>query len=193
MASLMNRRELLVHIAGIAAVAGSVGRAEAAHVHREVAAAQAVAYTATAFNAHEEKTLRALCERIVPGATQGGAFEYIDLLSSNSERLAAIYHGGLAWLDRASVERANALFVDATPAEQTALLDLIAFRENTDSSPDLGPGIRFFDWARRMTVDAYYTSAAGIGDIGFTGNRALAEFEVPQEAMDYALKRSALS
>ena len=60
-------------------------------------------------------------------------------------------------------------------------------------SPDLGPGIRFFDWARRMTVDAYYTSAAGIGEIGFTGNGALAEFTVPQEAMDYALKRSGLS
>ena len=193
MASLMNRRELLVHIAGIAAVAGSVGQAEAEHVHQEVVAAKAGAYTATAFNAHEEKTLRALCERIVPGATEGGAFEYIDLLSSNNERLAAIYHGGLAWLDRESVERVNALFVDATPAEQTALLDLIAFRENAGSSPDLGPGIRFFDWARRMTVDAYYTSAAGIGEIGFKGNGALAEFTVPQEAMDYALKRSGLS
>ena len=193
MASLMNRRELLIQIAGLAAVAGSVGRAEAEHVHQEVAAAKAGAYTARAFDAHEEKTLRALCERIVPGATEGGAFEYIDLLSANNERLAAIYHRGLAWLDRESVERAQALFVDAALAEQTALLDLIAFRDNSGSNPDLGPGIRFFDWTRRMTVDAYYTSAAGIRDIGFQGNGVLPEFTVPQEAMDYALKRSGLS
>lgn len=193
MAALINRRELLVQIAGIAAVSGSVGTAKAEHVHREVTAFQVGPYTAKAFNAHEEKTLRALCEQIVPGATEGGAFEYIDLLSSNSDRLAAIYHGGLASLDHESVERTTALFVDAKPAEQTVLLDLIAFRENADTHPDLGPCIRFFDWVRRMTVDAYYTSAAGIRDIGFKGNGALAEFTVPQEALDYALQRSGLS
>ena len=197
MAREMNRRELLVQIAAAAAVAGSVGQTEAQHVHQEVAATKGAlkngAYAAKAFNAHEEKTLRALCERIVPGATQGGAFEYIDLLSSNNERLAAIYHGGLAWLDRESEKRSNASFVDSAAAGQTALLNAIAFRENAGANPDLGPGIRFFDWARRMTVDAYYTSAAGIRELGYKGNAALAQFEVPQEALDYALKRSGLA
>jgi hypothetical protein len=41
-----------------------------------------------------------------------------------------------------------------------------------------------------MTVDAYYTSAAGIKEVGFMGNRAIKEFKVPQEAIDYAIKRS---
>ena len=41
-----------------------------------------------------------------------------------------------------------------------------------------------------MTVDAYYTSAAGIKEVGYLGNRALREFKVPQEAIDYAVKRS---
>ncbi len=195
MSSRTNRREMLVQIAA-AAAAGSIGQAEAQHVHQEVAASKdavkSATYTPKAFNAHEEKTLRALCERIVPGATQGGAFEYIDLLSSNNGRLAAIYHGGLAWLDHESTQRFQALFVDAKATEQTALLNLIAFRETAASNPGLETGIRFFDWARRMTVDAYYTSAAGIREIGFKGNGALAEFKVPQEAMEYALKRSGL-
>jgi hypothetical protein len=79
-------------------------------------------------------------------------------------------------------------FVDATAAQQTAILDLIAYRKN--ESPELGPGIKFFEWVRKMVVDAYYTSPIGIKDLGYIGNTALSKFEVPQQAIDYALKRS---
>jgi hypothetical protein len=41
-----------------------------------------------------------------------------------------------------------------------------------------------------MVVDAYYTSPEGIKAIGYLGNTAVAKFEVPQEAIDYAVKRS---
>ena len=41
--------------------------------------------------------------------------------------------------------------------------------------------------------EAEVMAAAGIRDIGFKGNGALAEFTVPQEALDYALQRSGLS
>ena len=63
--------------------------------------------------------------------------------------------------------RGAAGFVSATPAEQTALLNLIAFRRN--QTPELAPGIEFFTWARRMTVDAFYTSEIGIRDIDYRG------------------------
>ena len=59
-------------------------------------------------------------------------------------------------------------FVSAPPARQTALLDLIAYRRN--QTPELAPGIEFFTWARRMTVDAFYTSEIGIKDIDYRGN-----------------------
>jgi hypothetical protein len=52
--------------------------------------------------------------------------------------------------------------------------------------------IGFFAWARRMTVDAYYTSAAGIQELGYLGNKGTSEFRAPQEEMDYALRRSGL-
>ena len=41
-----------------------------------------------------------------------------------------------------------------------------------------------------MVVDAYYTSPAGVQDVGYMGNKALSSFSVPQEAVDYALRRS---
>jgi gluconate 2-dehydrogenase gamma chain len=188
--STFSRRNVLVTIASAAAVAASVSEADAQHVHAETAAEAAKGpYQPKAFNDHETKTLRALCDLIVPGASKGGAFEYIDLLCSHNADLKAIYTGGLLWLDQQMTKRVESMFVDARPADQTAMLDLIAFRQN---AAEYGPGVRFFDWVRKMTVDAYYTSAAGIKELGFKGNGAVAEFKVPAEVIQYVVKRSGL-
>ena len=86
--------------------------------------------------------------------------------------------------------RGAASFVEATPEQQAALLDQIAYRRN--QSPELNPGIEFFTWARRMTVDAFYTSPVGIKDIDYQGNTHLTSYPAPTEAIAYALKRSGL-
>jgi hypothetical protein len=39
-------------------------------------------------------------------------------------------------------------------------------------------------------LDAYYTSPIGIKELGYMGNTAVSEFHVPEEALQYALKRS---
>ena len=54
----------------------------------------------------------------------------------------------------------------------------------------MAPGVRFFDWARKLIVDAYFTSPIGIKDVNYIGNQALSKYEVPQEAIDYAFNRS---
>jgi gluconate 2-dehydrogenase gamma chain len=84
--------------------------------------------------------------------------------------------------------RYGANFLDAKSPDQTAMLDLIAYRKN--ESPELGPGITFFDWTRKMVVDAFYTTPLGVKDLGYIGNTAVTKFEIPQAAIDYALKRS---
>ena len=58
------------------------------------------------------------------------------------------------------------------------MLDIISYRKNL--TDETGPGILFFDWARKMVVDAFYTSPTGVKDIGYMGNTAVAKFEVPQ-------------
>jgi hypothetical protein len=70
------------------------------------------------------------------------------------------------------------------------MLDQIAYRENRRQDPSLGPGIDFFTWVRKMVADGYYTSPIGIKDLGYLGNTALTHFSVPQEAIDYAIRRS---
>ena len=53
----------------------------------------------------------------------------------------------------------------------------------------LAPGIEFFTWARRMTVDAFYTSPIGIKDIDYRGNSPMASYPEPAEQIAYVLKR----
>jgi len=190
-----SRRDLLRSVA-IAAMLGSVGTADEQHVHEMAAAERGVTgnYKPKLLNDHEYKTLQRLADYIIPadevskGALDAGACEYIDLLSSQSPELSTIYTGGIAWLDIEMNKRYGHSFLDAKPEEQTAMLDLIAFRKN--DSQELGAGIHFFDWTRKMVVDAFYTSPIGIKDIGYLGNMAVGKFETPQAAIDYALKRS---
>jgi gluconate 2-dehydrogenase gamma chain len=189
-----SRREMLKAIAA-SAMAGPIGLEAAQHVHGIAAQEKSAAgYKPKALTTHEFKTLRVLADLIIPadergpGAAEAGAPEFIDLLASQNPKLLAIYTGGIAWLDHSSQRLNSKDFADATPQQQTVLLDLIAYRKN--ESPMLGPGIQFFSWARRMVVGAYFTSPEGTKAIGYMGNTAVSKFEVPQEAIDYALKRS---
>jgi gluconate 2-dehydrogenase gamma chain len=171
---------------------GVLSPALAQHVHAEVAAVKSLSggpkYVPKKFNAHNFQTLRKLGELIIPGANEAGAAEYIDFLASSNEELAAIFNGGFAWLDHYMQKTYGSDFLKATATQQTELLDKLAYRKNV--TPETAPGVPFWTWTRNMIVDAYYTSPAGVKDIGFMGNGAVSVFTVPKEAVDYAIKRS---
>jgi hypothetical protein len=168
-------------------------------------------------NEHEWKTVSRLAELIVPAdagggsAVDAGAVEFIDLLCAENAKLGDIYTGGVLWLDATMRERYGNEFIDASEKEQTGMLDALVLEEreilshSTGSGagpyahfrdyqawdrPAMGAGVDFFDWVRRMAVDAYYTSPIGVKDIGYEGNGALSEYTVPEEAIAYAMKRS---
>ncbi len=223
-----SRRSALRFIAlAVTAAAGSPLKLEAArHVHLLAKEEQKESgtYKPKLFNDREYRTIQRLCELIVPAdnvsgsAKDAGAPEFIDLLCSQNEELAAIYTGGLAWLDAEMMRRYSAGFADAGEKQRTAMLDaLVAAERESDEqikkgltyqgtrhyegfgsygflpSTDLGPGVHFFGWIRKMAVDAFYTSEIGIKDVGYMGNQVLVSYEVPQDALDYALKRSPFS
>lgn len=191
----VSRRDVLRNVA-IAATLGGIPLEAAQHVHHAAAEEKKATgvYKPKAFTAHEYKTLQRLSDLIIPadevskGALEAGAPEFIDLLSSQSWEMKAVYTGGLGWIDRQMEKRYGAAFVNAKPEQQTALLELIAYRKN--DSPELGPGIRFFEWIRKMVADAFYTSPIGVKDLGFVGNKGMTVFQVPKEALAYAVKRS---
>lgn len=192
--SEITRRGWLV-AASASCLAGTLNLEAAQAVHEAVAARKAVApYRPKFFQELEFRSLTILADIIMPadeeskGALDAGAPEFIDLLCSQNDELGSIYTGGLGWLDAAMRRRYSATFIDSTPGQRLELLNLIAYRRN--ESPELGPGIRFFVWARKMVVDAYYTHPAGIAQVGYIGNTGMTTFHVPAEAITYALNRS---
>src|SRR3954469_3855503 len=193
-----SRRDLLARIAAGASI---VAAADAQHVHESVAqqktAQKGAPYKPKALTAHEYATLQRLSDLIIPadehspGALAAAAADFIDFLCAASDEMRDIYTGGILWLDEEMKHRyAGKAFVDAAPEQQTALLDLIAWRKNR--SPELNAGIDFFAFCRRMVADAYYTTPIGFKEVGFMGNGAVSQFSVPKEALEYAMKRSGL-
>ena len=110
-----------------------------------------------------------LCERIVPGAHQGGVPEFIDLLASENPEYQRQLAGGLMWIDATCADRYGKPFLECAAGEQKALLDEIASRGE-------GAGPAFFAFLRDLTLDGYFTSRAGIEYLGYRGNGALPEF-----------------
>jgi hypothetical protein len=151
-------------------------------------------YVPKHFNQHHFQTLRQLGDLIMPAdatspaASEAGAAEFIDFLCSRNDDLAAIFDGGLQWLDEYTKHKYQSDFLTSKPAEQTAVLDLAYGTRG--GSPEVAGGQQFFTWTRNMMVDAYYTSPVGVKDIGYMGNTVVSTFSVPQEAVDYVLKRS---
>lgn len=197
--SEISRRDALRRLALTLAATGLIDRGAAEEVHAmtsQAAAAAGGAYAPKTFTGAQYRTLERLADLIIPvekgapGAIAAGAPAWIDMISSENDELKASYAKGFAWLDGAMKALGAADFVSASPAQQTELLDLIAYRRN--ASPELTPGIEFFTLVRRMTVDAFYTSAIGITDIDYRGNTPIGSYPAPTESIAYALKRSPL-
>lgn len=195
----ISRRDALRRLGLVLAATGFVDRAAAQEVHQMAGEARAAGggmYSPKALSAHDFKTLERLTDLIVPvengapGALAAGAAAWIDMMASENAELKGIYTKGLGWLDTTMVLRGQKDFVSAPPVRQTELLDVIAYRRN--QTPELAPGIEFFSWARRMTVDAFYTSEIGIKDIDYRGNTPQSTYAAPTQAIEYALKKSGL-
>jgi gluconate 2-dehydrogenase gamma chain len=134
------------------------------------------------FSEHQYQLLRELCQLIIPadengmGAIETGAPEYIDLLTSENRDYQREIPGGLLWMDAYCADRYGKGFLACDARERREVLDRMAFRENASQQPELWPGVQFFARLRSLTLDAYFTSRAGIEYLGFRGNSPLPAF-----------------
>jgi len=170
-------------------LAGSVLRvipaqaAEYAHhlVQAEKASA-ASAYAPKFFSPQQYKTLQALCQTIIPpddhsgGAMEAGAPEFIDLLTSENSDYQLKLGGGLMWLDSTCNDRFGKNYLECAPEQQKQMLDLIAYRKNAKTDPSISQGVEFFSFLRNLTADGYFTSAIGIKDLQYIGNKYMKDF-----------------
>jgi gluconate 2-dehydrogenase gamma chain len=185
----ISRRDLIKSLSLTAAAGSMLGvvpLTAAETARRMVSAHKAVSssgeYAPKFFPEHQYKTLRALCQAIIPsdqesgGAIEAGAPEFLDLLSSENKDLQLQLGGGIMWLDSTCRERYGQTYLQCAPGQRTEMLDLIAFRKNADKDPRLRPGIEFFATLRKYTADGFFTSEIGIQYLGYVGNTYLKEF-----------------
>lgn len=191
--SEMTRRDALSRLATAFAATAVVDYTLAQEVHAFLQNARAP-YTPKALTAQQFRTLEKLTDLIIPmaggrpGALQAGVPAWIDSLLSVNAELKGKYDAGLTWLDTAVKAQGAGDFASATPAQQTSVLDVIAFKKN--ETAETKAGIEFFVLARRMTVDGFYTSELGMRDILPNGRAPMPRFVVPQESVDYVISRS---
>src|SRR5215471_3704981 len=138
MSDRQSRRDLLRTIGAALTAQGVLSAQDTQHVHHTVMQAKAAGkYQPKALTAHEYATLQRLSDLIIPaddrspGALAAGAADFIDFLCAATDDMKDIYTGGLAWIDGQMRHRYDGKdFLEASPANQTAFLDLIAWRKN---------------------------------------------------------------
>jgi hypothetical protein len=140
------------------------------------------AYTLKVFTAHQNATVIALSELIIPqtdtpGAKAAKVNEFIDsVLSRAKPDEREKFLAGLAWIDERATRDHQQKFIACTPAQQTALLTAISTPEAA-TGPD-AQGAAFFTAIKSMTIVGYYTSEAGVRqELGDDGTLFFAEFK----------------
>lgn len=187
----MNRREAAKVLAVAPAAAafrwapGSVR--EAAALAREALDRQ-TPFQPKFFTAHEWRSVRVLVDLIIPAdeqsgsATQAGVPEFIDFMCGDDKSLQTPMRGGLAWLDGASHETFGKAFIDGAAADQTGLLDRIAWPRK--AKPEDVQGAAFFTSFRDLTASGFYSSRMGVHDLRYIGNTFVPEWKgCPPEAL----------
>lgn len=128
----------------------------------------------------ELEAVTVLAERIIPetdtpGATRALVHQYIDFVLAEAEAPARErFRDGLAWLDRHCQRLFGKPFARLDSGQQ----DEILTRLSSSPSSEEPAGVSFFVEAKRLSVDGYYRSEAGMTqELGFEGRTFLAEWK----------------
>lgn len=131
-------------------------------------------YKAKFFTPHEMRTVRVLVDLIIPrdersgSATDAGVPEFMDFMMIDRPDMQLRTRGGLRWMDNESNRRFGKRFIALTAAQQTAILDDIAYPARV--KPDFTQGTSFFTFFRDLTAGGFWSSRMGVRDIGYMGN-----------------------
>jgi gluconate 2-dehydrogenase gamma chain len=179
----VSRRDLFQIMGSVPALAAATAGAS----HAQTRETHAGVSERKVFDEHEWRTVRVLCDLIVPAdersgsATQAGVPEFIDdwldfrKQQDGNDDLAAQILGGLAWLDHEAVRLYQKPFAGAGVDQQKQILDRIAWPERAAAEDRRWAG--FFSKFRDLTLNGFYSSKVGIADLPYLGNTAVAEWK----------------
>ena len=187
----INRRKALRNMSLVLGAASSVPAlaglsaeavfAQGKSVHEHVAVKSAEGPTALkVFNSHQNHTVIALSELIIPQTSTPGARaamvpQFIDLLLAEREtQMQNEIAAGLRWSDQRSRELFGRDFADANPEQQIDLLTRIS----SPNSSEATLGQVFFNQIKNLTAFGYYTSKEGLEqELGYEGPQGIRAYE----------------
>lgn len=140
-----------------------------------------------ALNAKQRRTAAVLCDVIIPaeGGTPGASAlhvhdfinEWISAPYPAHQRDRAFIVDGLAWMDEESTRRYGKPFHAITMRQRRAICDDICYEPK--AAPEFKRAAAFFRRYRDLTAGGFYTTPAGMKDLGYVGNVALPAFTGP--------------
>lgn len=136
----------------------------------------AAAWTPQLFDAHQNETVIALTELLIPATDTPGAKaalvnRHLDRqLHDGPVEEQIRFLDGMAWLDGEAIRRHSEPFVRCSEPRQIALLEAL------DSG--VGPGHEFFQLVKTLTARLYYATEIGFQEMN-KGGRVPATFACP--------------
>lgn len=160
---------------------------QAAHAHAHAASAPAAAPPARVFlDPHQLETVASLAEAIVPGSTAAGVAPFVDrLLAEDTPEAQRAFLAALGAIEAEATARHGRPWLGLEPEHQAALLAAASAgspsrepRRWTPGQPVLvpeppppPPTLRDrFDLLKERIATAYYSSEAGMKELGWTGH-----------------------
>jgi hypothetical protein len=115
---------------------------------------------------HQSKTLEVLAEAIVPGSTGARVGPFVDhLLAVDSAENQRSFLGALGAFDMIAIKRHGKAWIAITPSQQDALL-----REASTADAKTSALGGHFQNLKDWIAGAYYSSEAGMRELGWNGN-----------------------
>lgn len=171
----MRRRDWL-KLSASAALTSVSGTAQEL-THDATRGASAAEWKPDVFDAHQNETVIALSDLILPGTDTPGAKaarvnQYIDLLLRDGPaEQRELFLQGLGWMDGYARGRFGHPFIGCSRDQQTQLLTTLA-----SAGGEVGePGQRFFRTAKDMIAKIYYSTEIGYRELN-KGGRVPAAF-----------------
>lgn len=175
----MNRRDLFrtgaSTLAATALPVAALPVAAAQHQHPVSPASSAEAakpdWKPSVLDAHQNETVIALTERIIPetdtpGAKAAQVNRYMDLfLRDGDPKRRVEFLEGLSWLDGFSIRRSSTPFVRLSEADQDAVLQIL----DEGADPQVKAGHSFFRMVKAMTAQIYYATEIGFKELNKGG------------------------
>jgi hypothetical protein len=147
-------------------------------------------WTPAFFDEHQNQTLVALAERLVPGSTAAQVNRFLDFaLSAETQEIQRKFVVSLNSFDGESLRRFTRSFKDLSADQQNEILSVATTAPPSDPKNDasgeetgvethpLPPDLRdYFNCLKDWISMAYYSSEVGMKELGWTGENFFESF-----------------